>query len=266
MEYLKFILYGLIQGLTEFLPVSSTAHLKIVSILFGVEDPGPSLSSIIQLGSVFAIFWYFRSDLFCFNSKKSINADTSLLLKKIIISICVGSIPFVFFGGIVKIFFYNFFSTNIRSNFLIAIVSIVMAFFMYFADTRKRNSINLSNHNYFNSLLIGLAQSFAIIPGVSRSGITISTALVFGWDRKEAAKYSFLLGIPAITIAAIVEFISFFNTFSFTNFFPLIVGLLSTFLSSLMAIDFLLKYFSKRGMKVFIYYRFMFGIFILLNM
>ena len=153
-----------------------------------------------------------------------------------------------------------------RGDFLIAIISLLMAFLMYLADISRSRFINIKNHKYIDSLLIGLAQSFAIIPGVSRSGITISIALILGWERSDAAKYSFILGIPAISLAAIVEFIFSINKFSTFNFFPLAVGLLSTFLSSLFAIDFLSKYFSSHGMRIFIYYRLFFGILILINL
>ena len=112
--------------------------------------------------------------------------------------------------------------------------------------------------------MIGLFQAFAIFPGVSRSGVTISSALISGWERRDAAKFSFLLGMPAISIAAIVEFISSFNNFFSLGFLPLLVGLITTFLSSLLALDFLLKYFSSNGLKIFIFYRVIFGVVILL--
>ena len=141
-----------------------------------------------------------------------------------------------------------------------------MAIFMYIADSSKNGSKNLKNHNYSDSFLIGLFQAFAIIPGVSRSGVTISSALISGWERGDAAKFSFLLGIPAISLAAIVEFISSFNDFFSFGFLRLLVGLITTFLSSLLAIDFLLKYFSSNGLKIFIIYRVIFGVVILLNL
>ena len=141
-----------------------------------------------------------------------------------------------------------------------------MTLFMYIADNSGKGYLNLKNHNQFHSLLIGFSQAFAIFPGVSRSGITISTALISGWERGDAARFSFLLGIPAITIAAFVELFSSFNEFSSFSFFPLVVGLISTFLSSLLAIDFLLKYFSSNGLKLFIIYRLIFGVVILLNL
>ena len=141
-----------------------------------------------------------------------------------------------------------------------------MSIIMLFAEISTNKLINLNNHKYRNSLYIGIAQDFAIFPGVSRSGSTISMALLSGWNRRDAAKYSFLLGIPAISLAAFVEFFSAVNQFLTFPFLPLFVGLITTFFSSLLAIDFLIKYVSSHGLKIFIYYRLVFGILILLNL
>ena len=266
MEYLKFILYGLIQGLTEFIPISSTAHLKVISLLFGIEDPGSSLSAIIQIGSVLALIWYFRNEFSLLRSHSSKDFFDSLLRKKLLRSILIGTFPIILLGGIIKLFVPYFFDDILRSNLSIALISLIMAIFMYKADATKKGFINLKNHNFFDSFLIGFSQAFAIFPGVSRSGVTISAALISGWERGDAAKYSFLLGIPAISITAIVEFIYSFNEFSTFLFFPLIVGILTSFFSSLIAIDFLLKYLSSNGLKLFIFYRVIFGVLILLNL
>ena len=266
MEYIKFILYGLIQGLTEFIPVSSTAHLKVISLFFGIDDPGPSLSAIIQIGSVLALIWYFKNDIFNYRRQYSKKNFIYLLNESLLKSILIGTIPIILFGGTIKIFFPYFLENTLRSNLSIALISFLMAIFMYIADSSKKGSINLNNHNYLDSFLIGFSQAFAIFPGVSRSGITISTALVSGWRRDDAAKFSFLLGMPAISFAAIIEFIFSFNELNSFGFFPLIVGLTTTFLSSLFAIDFLIKYLSSNGLKLFIIYRIVFGFVILLNL
>ena len=264
MEYFKFILYGLIQGLTEFIPVSSSAHLKIISLYFGIDDPGISLSAFIQLGSVFALAWYFKDDIFKLKNHLS-KKNFYLINKKLIWSILISSTPIILFGGIVKLFFINFFDKFFRSNLSIALVSFLMAFFMFLADRSKKGSINLKNHNYSDILWVGLSQAFAIFPGVSRSGVTISSALLTGWERGDAVKFSFLLGIPAISFAGIYELISSFNNLSSLSFYPLIVGLFTSFLSSLFAIYFLVNYFSSNGLKIFILYRVVFGVLILLN-
>ena len=266
LEYLKYIIYGLIQGFTEFIPVSSTAHLKVISLFFGIDDPGHSLSAIIQLGSVLALIYYFKNDFFKLRRYYSQKNFDFLTHKRLLFSIFIGTLPIFLLGGTIKLFVPYFFEKVLRSNLSIALVSLLMAIFMYIADRSKRGSLNLKNHKFSDSFLIGLSQAFAIIPGVSRSGITISTALASGWEREEAAKFSFLLGMPAISFAAFVEFISSFDEFSSFSFYPLIVGFITTFFSSLLAIDFLLKYFSSNGLQFFIVYRVIFGVVILLNL
>ena len=266
MGYLEFIIYGIIQGLTEFIPVSSTAHLKIISIVLGIPDPGASLSAIIQLGSVMALFWYFRNYIVKFKSKSVKTYFDFLFREKLLRSILIGTIPIVLLGGSIKLLIPYFFDKFLRSNLSIALVSLLVAIFMYIADGSKKGSINLENHNYRDSFLIGISQALAIFPGFSRSGVTISTALISGWERGDAVKFSFLLGIPAISISAIFEFITSFNEFSSFSFPPLIIGLVAAFSSSLLAINFLIKYFSSKGLKLFIFYRVIFGIVILLNL
>ena len=267
LDYFKFIFYGIVQGLTEFIPISSTAHLKILSLLFGINDPGSSLSAIIQIGSVFAVIFYFRKNLIELSNKnKSRNIFNSFWSNKLNLSILIGTIPIICLGVIVKVFIPEFTDSILRSNTSIALASILMAFIMLFADSSNSKFINLKNHTFVDSLLIGLAQSFAIIPGVSRSGVTISMALFSGWERKDSAKFSFLLSIPAITLSAVVEFINSINQFSAFSLLPLLVGLFTTFFTSLFAINFLISYISSNGLKIFIYYRFIFGILILLNL
>ena len=263
MDFFKFFIYGIIQGFTEFIPVSSTAHLKIVSQLFGIKDPGSSLSAIIQIASVFAIFWYFRNSIFNF---KNSNFRNSFFSNKLYKSIFIATIPIILIGGIIKLFVPEYSDSFFRSNLSIAAVSLLMSLVMLFADISRSKFINIINHNYLNSIYIGIAQAFAIIPGVSRSGATISVALLSGWERKDAVKFSFLIGIPAVSLAALVEFLSVANQFSTYPFLPLLVGLVTTFFSSLLAIDFLIKYISSNGLKIFIYYRLVFGILILLNL
>lgn len=266
MDYLKYLIYGLIQGITEFVPISSTAHLKILSLFFGLEDPGSSLSAIIQLGSVFAIFVYFKNEIFEFFQTNKRKSYKHFISNKFTNSIFIGTIPILFIGGFVKFFVPNFSNSFFRSNLLIALLSIIMSLFMFIADQSNANKFNLKNHSYFSSFIIGISQAFAIFPGVSRSGITISTALLIGWQRNDAAKYSFLLGIPSITLAAILELYYSFGDFKIISPFPLILGLLTAFLSSLISIHFLIRYINLRGLKLFIYYRLFFGIAIILNL
>ena len=261
MNYLKYLFYGIVQGFTEFLPISSSAHLKVLSEFFGLQDPGSSLSAIVQIASVLAILIYFRND---FRTLKRIGLQNNYLNKnKIFMSIFIGSISIILLGGFVKFIIPDFYESYLRSNLLIGIISIFTSFLMYLSQLTKSKNISLVNHTFQNSFLIGLAQAFAILPGVSRSGITITSALLLGWKRADAAKFSFLLGIPAISLAAFVEIISSIKSNLFISYGPLFIALFSAFITSYISIKFLIKYISLKGLKVFIFYKLFFGIFIL---
>ena len=261
MNYLKYLFYGIIQGFTEFLPISSSAHLKVLSEFFGLQDPGSSISAIVQIASVFAIFVSFRKNIL---DNEYIGFESIYLYKnKILKSILIGTIPIIFLGGFIKFILPHFYETYLRSNLLIGFISIFTALLMYLSQLTKNNEKSLENRFFLNSFLIGLAQSFAIIPGVSRSGITITMALFLGWKRVDAAKFSFLLGIPAISIAALVEIFSSIKSNLFIYYGPLFVALISAFITSYISIKFLIRYISLKGLKVFIFYKLFFGILIL---
>jgi len=260
LNYLKYLFYGVVQGFTEFLPISSSAHLKVLSEFFGLPDPGSSLSAIVQIASVFAIIIYFRKDISIINSLE----NNYLKKNKIVKSICLGSISIIFLGGFVKFIIPNFYESYLRSNLFIGSISIFTALLMYLSQLTKNKDITLDNHSFLSSFLIGLAQSFSIIPGVSRSGITITIALLFGWRRVDATKFSFLLGIPAISIAAIVEIFSSIESNLFISYGPLFVALISAFITSYISIKFLIRYISLKGLKIFIFYKLFFGLLILL--
>jgi len=261
LNYLKYLFYGIIQGFTEFLPISSSAHLKILSEFFGFQDPGSSLSAIVQIASVLAILIYFRKDIRTIDDITRVN--NYFYKNKIFISILIGSISIIFLGGFIKFIIPQFYESYLRSNFLIGIISILTALLMYLSQITKNKNVSLENHTFVNSFLIGLAQSFAIIPGVSRSGITITMALLLGWKRVDAAKFSFLLGIPAIALAAVVEIFTSIKDNLFTSYGPLFVALISAFITSYISIKFLIRYISLRGLNLFIFYKLFFGILIL---
>ncbi len=262
MDYIKYFFYGIIQGFTEFLPISSSAHLKVLSEFFGLQDPGSSLSAIVQISSVLALLVYFRKD---FKTNNGISLEKNYLFKrKIFISIIIGSISILFLGGFIKFVIPQFYETYLRSNILIGVISIFTALLMYLSQLTKNKDISLGNHTLLNSFFIGLAQSFAIIPGVSRSGITITIALLFGWKRVDAAKFSFLLGIPAISLAALVEIFTSIKGDLLISYGPLFVSLISAFITSYISIKFLIRYISLNGLKVFILYKLFFGLLILL--
>ena len=258
---------GLIQGFTEFLPISSTAHLKVVPYFLGLNDPGASISASLQLGSAFAIIYYFRSDI-----SVIINAGLSILNHrklfkdentKLASFIVVASIPIFIFGLLIKLFWSNFSDSHFRGLFSIAIVSIIMSILLAFAEISGKKKKLFSDIILIDIILLGLSQSLAIIPGVSRSGVTLTSALLSGIERNTAARLSFLVGIPAISISGFVELFTLYRSSSAIDLFPTIIGIISSFFSSLIAIDFFLKFLTKNNTFIFVYYRLAFGIFIL---
>ena len=265
--YLKSFFLGIIQGFTEFLPISSTAHLKVVPYFLGWNDPGASFSASIQLGSAVAIIFYFRNQISSiidsffsiFKHRKVFKDDNTRLATYIF----VASIPICIFGFLIKLYWPNYSDSNFRGLFSIAITSILMALLLALAEiygNRKKlfNEISLKD-----IILLGFAQSLAVFPGVSRSGITLTSSLFSGVERKTAARLSFLVGIPAISISGLVELFTLFRTLSAIDILPTIIGIISSFFSSLFAIDLFLKFLARNDTFVFVYYRLAFGVFIL---
>ena len=263
----KSFFLGIIQGFTEFLPISSTAHLKVVPYLFGWNDLGVSFSASIQLGSAVAIIYYFRNQIrsiiysffFIFNHRKVYQDDNTKLATYIFLA----SIPICIFGFLIKLYWPNFSDSSFRGLFSIAITSILMSLLLALAEVFGKSNKLFNDINVKDVIFLGLAQSLAIFPGVSRSGITLTSALFSGIERKTAARLSFLVGIPAISISGLVEFFTLFRTLSIIDILPTIIGILSSFFSSLFAIDLFLKFLAKNNTYVFVYYRLAFGFFIL---
>ena len=263
----KSFFLGIIQGFTEFLPISSTAHLKVVPYLFGWNDLGVSFSASIQLGSAVAIIYYFRNQISLiinsfysyFNSSKGFKDENSRLF----LYIFVASIPILVFGLLIKLYWPNYSDSNLRGLFSIAITSIVMALLLALSEIYGKRNKLFVEINLNDVIKLGLAQSLALFPGVSRSGITLTSALFSGIERKTAARLSFLVGIPAVSISGLVELFSLFRVLSVIDIIPIIIGIISSFFSSIFAIDLFLNFLSKNNTLVFVYYRLAFGIFIL---
>ncbi|NBP99475.1 MAG: undecaprenyl-diphosphate phosphatase, partial [Synechococcaceae bacterium WB6_3A_227] len=202
------LVLGVVQGLTEFLPISSTAHLKVVPVLLGWGDPGVAVTAVIQLGSILAVIAYFRSDLS--QVLKGIaralrGGDWGHQDARLGVAIALGTVPIVLAGLAIKLFWPGYGASPLRSLASIGIVSIVMALLLALAERIGQRRLQLQGVKPGDGLVVGLAQALAIIPGVSRSGSTLTAALLSGWERSDAARFSFLLGIPAITLAGLVE-------------------------------------------------------------
>tara|TARA_B100000579_G_C22715216_1_gene796558 strand:- start:282 stop:1118 length:837 start_codon:yes stop_codon:yes gene_type:complete len=260
-------LLGIIQGLTEFLPISSTAHLKVIPYFLGWNDPTSSISASLQLGSAFAIIFYFRRDIsLIINSFSSIFYHRNFFKDentKLATYIVIASIPILFFGLFIKLFWPGFSDSNFRGLFSIAIISIIMSLLLALSEVYGKRKKLISDIKIIDIILLGISQSLALFPGVSRSGVTLTSALFSGIERKTAARLSFLVGIPAISIAGIVELFNLCRTSSAVDIFPIFIGIISSFLSSVIAINYLLKFLAKNNTFIFVVYRMAFGVFIL---
>ncbi|MDY6803806.1 MAG: undecaprenyl-diphosphate phosphatase [Cyanobacteriota bacterium] len=258
---------GMVQGLTEFLPISSTAHLKIVPVALGWGDPGVGFTAVIQLGSIAAVLWYFWEDLrkITMGAYKALQeSDRQSLDLRMAIGIALGTLPVVFFGVLIKIFIPDFDNSPLRSTTAIAIASIVMALLLGLAERIGSRERNFEQLDIRDGILMGLAQALALIPGVSRSGSTITGGLFMGLERATAARFSFLLGIPAITIAGLVELKDLISEgFGSVGVLAIVVGVISAALFSYAAIAWLIKFLQTQNTWVFVWYRLAFGVAIL---
>jgi undecaprenyl-diphosphatase len=261
------IVLGVVQGLTEFLPISSTAHLKVVPVLLGWGDPGVAFTAVIQLGSIAAVLAYFRKDLL------EVVAGVTRALRhgqwrdpsaRLGVAIALGTVPIVLAGLAMKHFVPDYEHSGLRSLTSIGIVSIVMALLLAAAEwigSRRRQLLQVTPRD---GLLVGLAQALALVPGVSRSGSTLTASLFDGWKRADAARFSFLLGIPAITLAGLVELKDAIAMPANGGLLPTLVGVLTAGIVSWMAIAWLLKFLQRHSTWVFVAYRLAFGLVLLL--
>ncbi len=265
-QCLRFLFLGLIQGITEFLPISSTAHLKVVSVAFGWGDPGSSVSAFIQLGSAFAVISYFWSDLKkVFKGSIKVMFEGEVLNPKRILSssIILGTIPILIAGALLKVFWFDYDDSFFRSIPTIALISIFMGLLLGFAEQKGSRTKSFKDLTLFDAIKIGLAQAFALIPGVSRSGITITAALLNGWERASATRFCFLLGIPAITLGALAQLKSAFISDYSAGFLPLIIGVFSATISSWVSIHFMIRFLKTNTTNIFVLYRIIFGFMVL---
>ena len=252
------VVLGVVQGITEFLPISSTAHLLVFTKALGWADVGQKyFVDAIQFGSVIAVVLYFWSDIRQILSGGLAAArqkDWNREEWKLLVGIAVGTLPALIVGFLVKKLLPEGALENVT---LIAIASIVMALLLGLAEkvgSRKRGFDSLQIQD---GILVGLGQMLAIVPGVSRSGSTLTTALFLGLERQTAARFSFLLGIPTLTIATLYQSLKAFSNID--SSIALLVGIFSTFVFSYLSIAFLLKFLQRNSNWVFVWYRLAFG-------
>ncbi|WP_217712162.1 undecaprenyl-diphosphate phosphatase [Kitasatospora sp. NA04385] len=261
MDWFHAAVLGLVQGLTEFLPVSSSAHLRVFSALAGWDDPGAAFTAVTQLGTESAVLIYFRKDIGAI-----IRAWTLSLFRaewrrdqnaKLGWYVIIGTLPI----GILGKLFQDTIETTLRDLRLIGTTLILFGVILAVADRSRavRNARGIESLNFKHALIYGAAQSLALIPGVSRSGGTISAGLFLGYSREAAARYSFLLAIPAVLASGGLELLKIGDGPA-PAWGPTILATLIAFAVGYAAIAWFLKYISHNSFTPFVIYRILLGI------
>ena len=259
MSYAQAVVLGLVQGLTEFLPVSSSGHLILVPHVFGWPDQGLAVDAALHLGTLAALLAYFRSEIF--------DLFSGALNRRLGVIIVLATIP----GAVVGVLFAKYIEAHFRWPLLIAATTAFWGLVMLVADRQAppaspprrtyagsggRPDDPLEHVGWGQGIAVGVAQALALIPGTSRSGITITTGLFTGLDRATAARYAFLLGIPITAGAGMKEALHLIRAGEHLgDTGPILVAVLVSFLSGWFAVWFLVNYLKRRSLIPFVVYR-----------
>jgi undecaprenyl-diphosphatase len=260
MTPLQAIALGILQGLSEFLPISSSAHLTLAPWLFGWEDPGLAFDVALHFGTLLAVLWYFRMEWIQL-VKAAFGIITTGRIetpeKRRVIYLIVATIP----GAIAGFLFQARAETAFRNPELIAIALIIMGIALWLVDKLVDQRRILGEMRWIDGLLIGLSQVIALIPGVSRSGSTITTARGLRFDRESAAEFSFLMSMPIIAAAVVLEGPKALHAGGLTN--ELMSGVVASAISGWLAISILMRYVSRHSYGIFAFYRVALGLAVL---
>ena len=264
MGLIEALILGLVQGLTEFLPISSTAHVRILPALLGWPDPGAAFTAVIQLGTLLAVLIFFRTDLWraakgwvlSFGDPEARATPEARMGW----AIFFGTIPIVVFG----LLFKNQIETSLRSLNVIAWALVGMGLLLLLAERIPNRRRGIETVRIRDGLLVGIWQALALIPGASRSGSTITGALLAGFDRSTAARFSFLLSVPAIAAAAVLSLKEHREVLMGPQLPAVLVANVAAFVSGYAAIAFLIRFLQTRSVLVFVVYRVLLGLVILI--
>jgi undecaprenyl-diphosphatase len=250
------IILGIVQGLSEFLPVSSSAHLTLVPWLFHWDDPGLAFDVALHVGTLIAVLWYFRAEWMRL-VRAAVGQGTAEERRRVGFLV-VATIP----GAIAGLALEKQADTTFRDPRLIAAVLMAMGVLLWWVDKASSSERTLPSMTFRDALLVGLAQMFAIVPGVSRSGSTITAGRALRFTREDAAIFSFLMSMPIIAAAALLKLPHVLKTEGVTA--PLAAGVIASAVSGWLAITVLLRYVTRRSYGVFAAYRIVVGAIVLL--
>jgi undecaprenyl-diphosphatase len=266
LGYAKVAVLGIVQGMTELLPISSTAHMRLVPAVFGWQDPGSAFSAAMQLAALAAVMSYFWSDVRCLvvNSLQAIargqfrDRDLRFSLWIVLATIPIG------IAGLLLAKLLNTCNSPLRNVSVIGWACVAMALLLGLAEVRARHRRMIDDASFLDAMLVGIAQVGALIPGVSRSGSTLTAGLALGFKRDEAARLSFLLGLPAIALAGLKEMWELCKVhLDGHGWSVLALGLIVASISAFFAIWGLMRILEQFSTWPFVVYRFMLGVVIL---
>jgi undecaprenyl-diphosphatase len=261
LSIVQAIVLGVVQGLTEFLPISSSGHLRIVPAFLGWDDPGAAFTAVIQLGTMAAVLLYFRDDLWriarAWLASLRDPAQRGTLDARLGWYLIFGTIPISVFG----VAFKDQIENGARDLYLIGTTLIVFGLVLLVADRLARRDRDLETIDRRDAIAIGFAQALALVPGVSRSGATMSAGLLLGFDRVSAARFSFLLSVPAVVLSGLYELKDVVNGTAegAVGVGPTAVATVMAFITGYASIALLLRYLTTHTFGVFIAYRIVLG-------
>jgi undecaprenyl-diphosphatase len=262
VDAVQAIVLGIVQGLTEFLPISSTAHLRIVPAFLGWEDPGAAFTAVVQLGTMAAVLLYFRADLwriarawYASLRQPELRAELDARMGWYI---GLGTIPIAVFGLI----FSDRIESGARDLYVIGTALIVLGLVLLLADEVGRRDRPLEDIRRRDGIVIGFAQACALVPGVSRSGATITAGLFLGFDRPSAARYSFLLSVPAVVLSGLFE-LRKIGEEGGAGALPTAIATVAAFVVGYGSIAFLLRWLAHHSTAIFVAYRVVLGALVL---
>lgn len=253
MSIFEALILGLVQGLTEFIPISSSGHLLLAHEVLGTGESTLAFDVALHVGTLLALILFFRKDLWALLVNITKDNKDGRLARILVLA----TVPAVIAG----LLFSGYIDDNLRSPLIVAITLALVGVLMIYVDNRTVTE-NKNEVTRRQGMLVGVAQAFALIPGVSRSGITITTGIFLGLDRKQAARFSFLLAVPIIAGSALGIFLKDGDSLTFGT--ELYVGMFAAFVSGIIAIKFMLAFIAKIGLKPFAYYRFAVAILVLI--
>jgi len=260
MDFLQILILALVQGVTEFLPVSSSAHLILVPILSGWQDQGLAFDVAVHVGTLAAVVLYFRKEIGKMTvswlgsvSGRGMDADAKLAW-----AVLLGTIPV----GLCGLLFKDLIEEHLRHPYVLATTTLLFALLLWWADARSRGQRDEYSIGWLDILFIGLAQALALIPGTSRSGATMTAALFLGLSRQAAARFSFLLSVPVIVLAGGLSTLDYLETATIDDMQPLMLGALLSGVSAYFCIHYFLKLLEKIGMMPFVIYRIVLAVFL----